>query len=299
MKKEKILVVDDLPDVRATISGLLSDAGYDVRSTSNRSDALRLLRMDQFGAAILDIRLDETDEDNREGLLLMHEIKKDYPRIAIVILTGYADVKVVREALQPDQEGNIAAFGFLEKTELDQLNDYVARAMAHTMVNSSSSTRNLIEQGENERVEFKSSICWDYKTRSADKSIKSAIAKAIVGFLNSKGGTLFIGVADNGTVTGIEKDLEILPKKNQDGFQLELTNIISLHIGVEYLSNIHSRFEIINNRTVCIVSIEKSPTPVFLKNDDNKLWVRASNSTRYLGVKAAMNYIETNWKKTL
>lgn len=296
MKKEKILVVDDLPDVRATVSGLLLDAGYEVKSACSMSDALHLLKTDRFNVAIVDIRLDDTDEDNKDGLLLMHEIKKYHPKTATIILTGYADVKMVREALQPDHNGDSPAFGFLEKTELDELSEYVNRAIAHTANNGNLSIKDMIAQGENEHIEFKSSICWDYKTRTTDKGIKPVIAKTIVGFLNSQGGILLIGVSDNGTVTGIEKDIETLSKKNQDGFQLELTNIVSLNIGVEHLAQIHPHFETLNNKLVCVVYIEKSPGPVFLKNDDNKLWIRAGNSIRYLGVRAAMNYVKTNWK---
>ena len=176
------------------------------------------------------------------------------------------------------------------------MRDYVNRAIDHTTNNGGLSIKDVISQGENEHVEFKSSICWNYNAKSADKSIKQVIAKTIVGFLNSKGGMLLIGIADNGTITGIEKDIETFSKKNQDNFQLELINIISFYIGVEHLSQIHPRFETINNRLICIVPIDKSPIPVFLKGDDNKLWVRAGNSTRYLGVKAAMSYIKSNWK---
>jgi CheY-like chemotaxis protein len=297
VKKEKILVVDDLPDVRATVSGLLLDAGFDVQAASTINDALRLLEIVQFNIAILDIRLDETDEDNKDGLILMHEIKRCYPKIEIIILTGYADVKMVREALQPNHTGDSPAFGFLVKSEFDQLVEYVNRAITYREASDYPDITQIISQGENDRVEFRSSICQDHKTPSRNKSIKLAIAITIVGFLNSKGGTLLIGVADNGMVIGIERDIELLTPKSRDGFQLELTNIISFHIGVEYLSKIHPHFETINNRTVCMVSIEKSSAPIFLKSDDNKFWVRSSNSTRYLSVKAAMNYIEMNWMK--
>ena len=123
-----ILVVDDLPDPRATIHGLLEDAGYVVHSVSNKEEALRVLDSEHFQVAVLDVRLDEWDEDNRDGLYLMHEINNIDPMVAIIILTGYADVKMVQEALQPDREGNRSAFGFLNKSEIDQLTDYVQRA---------------------------------------------------------------------------------------------------------------------------------------------------------------------------
>ncbi|MBN1933458.1 MAG: response regulator, partial [Anaerolineae bacterium] len=117
MYKMRVLVVDDLPDVRTTLSGLLSDEGYDVRSASSRAEALRIMKdVERFHVAVLDVRLDESDEENRDGLSLMHDIKAQYPAVAVIILTGYADVKMVREALQPNQEGVSPAFGFLEKS---------------------------------------------------------------------------------------------------------------------------------------------------------------------------------------
>lgn len=123
-----ILVVDDLPDPRSTVQGILEDAGYVVRSAANKEEALRTITAERIHVAILDVRLDEWDEKNKDGLDLMHEINSIDPAIAIIILTGYADVKMVQEALQPDSEGNRPAFGFLNKSEMDQLVDYVQRA---------------------------------------------------------------------------------------------------------------------------------------------------------------------------
>ena len=125
----RILVVDDLPDPRSTVQGILEDAGYVVISVSNKEDALRAVDSDRFHIAILDVRLDEWDEDNRDGLDLMFTINEIDPTIAIIILTGYADVEMVQDALQPDHNGNRPAFGFLNKSEMGQLVDYVQRAL--------------------------------------------------------------------------------------------------------------------------------------------------------------------------
>ncbi len=59
-----ILIVDDLPDWRATLSGILFDEGYQVRRTGSREEALQMLETERFHLAVLDVRLDETDEDN-------------------------------------------------------------------------------------------------------------------------------------------------------------------------------------------------------------------------------------------
>jgi len=292
VNKSRILVVDDLPDVRNTLSGLLSDEGYQVRLASSRAEALQVLDNEHFHVAVLDVRLDESDVDNQEGLLLMHEIRKRDPKIAILILTGYANVEMVREALQPDRDGHSPAFGFLQKTEIDQLPGYVRRALERKPT-----VGDLIAQGENDYVEFKSSIRWSFEANAVNRSLQEPIAIAIAGMLNAKGGTLLIGVADDGTILGIEKDLQSLHKSTFDGFQLALTDIVRTYLGTECMAYIHTRFEQTEDKTICIVSIDKSPTPVFFPmGGSHKFWVRMGNSTRSLDVKAAMSYIQTNWK---
>ena len=69
------------------------------------------------------------------------------------------------------------------------------------------STTELIEKGENEQVEFKSSMRWNTKSEKNDHLIEQAIIRTIAGFLNTKGGTLLVGVADNGEILGIGSQL--------------------------------------------------------------------------------------------
>ena len=297
MNKGLILVVDDLPDVRVTLVGLLTDEGYDVRSASSRVEALQKVDAERFDVAVLDVRLDETDEDNQDGLLLMHEIREKDPSVAIIILTGYADVKMVRKALQPDREGVAPAFGFLEKSEVDQLVGYVERAFEYAVLNTTLDARDLIAQGENARVEFKSSIRWDFERKKVNRVLQEVIAKTIAGMMNREGGCLLIGVADDGTVLGIKDDLKTLHKnRNTDGFQRVLTDIVRTYLGVEYMGYIGTDFESLDGKTVCVVSVEKSSEPVFLsKGDAHEFWVRMGNSTRKLDVKAATRYIQEKW----
>ena len=298
MYEGRVLIVEDLPDVRATLSGLLSDEGYDVRSASSRVEALQILEAERFHVAVLDVRLDEADEDNQDGLLLMHDIREKDPTVAIIILTGYANVKMVREALQPGPEGVSPAFGFLEKSEVDQLLEYVNCAFERAVLNATTAVGDLIAQGENDHVEFKSSMRWDFETNGVNKRLREVIARTIAGMLNSEGGILLIGVADDGTVLGIEKDLQTLHKKNADGFQLILTDIVKNYLGIEYMPYVRTRFEFIDGKRICVVSIEKSPMPVFLATGDvHTFWVRMGNSTRILDIKAATRYIQTHWRK--
>jgi CheY-like chemotaxis protein len=87
------------------------------------------LETEHFHVALLDVRLDESDEDNQEGLDLMREIKKRDPATAVIILTGYATVRMVQDALQPSGNGVAQAFAFLEKDrEMNRVGEYVKRA---------------------------------------------------------------------------------------------------------------------------------------------------------------------------
>ena len=64
----------------------------------------------------------------------------------------------------------------------------------------------LIRKGENKHIEFKETFSKNIRTGQKDKDIEKSSLKNIVGFLNADGGTLIIGVSDDGTVTGVEDD---------------------------------------------------------------------------------------------
>jgi CheY-like chemotaxis protein len=275
----------------------LFDEGYDVCSASSREEALQMLEVQPCDVAVVDVRLDEADEDNRDGLLLMREINERFPSTAVIILTGYADVKMVRDALQPNQEGVPPAFSFLEKTEIGQLTEWVGRALEQSADDHRAWISSLIANGESSRVEFKSSLRWDFRKDELNKGLQQVIAKTIAGMLNSEGGYLLIGVDDDGEIVGIENDLGTLRKPDTDGFRLLLTDLVKNYLGLEYAHYISPTFEELDGKTVCLITVEESPEPVFLmRRNTHELWVRTGNSTRQLDVKAAMQYISEKWE---
>ncbi|MEK6862171.1 MAG: ATP-binding protein, partial [Nanoarchaeota archaeon] len=64
----------------------------------------------------------------------------------------------------------------------------------------------LIEEGESNKLEFKSTLRTNLHTNQADKQVEHSILKTLAAYLNSDGGTLLIGVSDIGEICGIEKD---------------------------------------------------------------------------------------------
>ncbi len=121
-KKHRILVVDDLDDWRKTLSGLLHEEGYKVDVAGSFGKAVTLLRSKKFDLAVLDIRLDETDENNTQGLDLASEIKRHWPSVKTIIITGYDNPEIVKRAMEPQGPGKKRlADDFIAKTETDNL----------------------------------------------------------------------------------------------------------------------------------------------------------------------------------
>jgi CheY-like chemotaxis protein len=119
--RHKILVVDDLPDWRTTLSGLLVDEGYEVQVAGSLNEALDFLGRVSFDLALLDVRLDESDEDNREGLELANKIRQQWPHVLIVIITGYETQDTISQAMKPDSKGRKLADDYVPKNESEKI----------------------------------------------------------------------------------------------------------------------------------------------------------------------------------
>ena len=115
-----ILVVDDAPDWRAILAGLIHDVhpGIEVVTAASLDEAKALLVQHDFDLAIIDIRLDESDEDNTEGLDLLEFICAHYPRTLSLVITSYASLDTVRRAMHPDQSGTRRAVDYIEKDKI-------------------------------------------------------------------------------------------------------------------------------------------------------------------------------------
>jgi hypothetical protein len=154
-----------------------------------------------------------------------------------------------------------------------------------------------LKVGESSSVEYKSSIRWDMDQNKINKELEKVIIKTIDGFLNFEGGILLIGVDDNGGVIGIDKDISTLKKKNIDGFQQLLINLISEYLGAEYSQYINIAFEKVVDKFVCIINIDKAPQSVFVRGKDTKsFYIRSGNTTKLLNSEEAHNYIQLHWQ---
>lgn len=155
----------------------------------------------------------------------------------------------------------------------------------------------LIDIGENEKIEFKSTLVWDIKEGKVTPKIEKNIAKSIAGFMNAEGGTLLVGVIDDGSIYGIEDDLSVVFKHNIDGFQLRANGIIKKYLGTKFGKYVHIDFEEVENKTVCIITVDKGFKPVYLKDKGvYTLYVRMSSSTEPLKPPEDSEYIQEHFK---
>jgi len=155
----------------------------------------------------------------------------------------------------------------------------------------------LIRKGENNFVEFKSSIRWDYRQSTINKELEYVIAKTISAFMNTEGGKLIIGLDDDGNILGLEKDYETLGgKNNKDGFLLKLDEIINSYLGKEYHEFVQASVENISGKEICIVDISASNTPVYLKrNGGEEFYIRAFASSQPMNIREANDYMNNHW----
>jgi len=151
----------------------------------------------------------------------------------------------------------------------------------------------LINQGENQFVELKSSIRYDFRQKTTNLDLEIVIAKTIVGFMNAKGGKLIIGVNDDGEILGIEKDYKTLKQQNTDGFEQKIYEIISKYIGKEYCFYCTVYFHHLDKKAICVIAIDEVTEPVYLlKGKDTLFYIRTGNSTKPLTIKEAFHYIK-------
>ncbi len=107
----RILVIDDEPDVRNTLCGLLSDAGYIVQSAANEAEALTALTREPFDFALIDVRLHGDDEGDESGLSLAIAFRALNPQIHVIPLTRYIRAGQIVRAVR-----YYGVVDFIEKT---------------------------------------------------------------------------------------------------------------------------------------------------------------------------------------
>jgi hypothetical protein len=153
--------------------------------------------------------------------------------------------------------------------------------------------RQMINRGESVDQEFKGSLRTNLKTGEVDKRMEQAVLKTITAFLNSDGGTLFIGVNDDGSARGID----VQHFDNQDKFLLHFTNLVNETIGKRFIPFVEMRLVDLEGATIMAVRCSRCNVPAFLKMDKEEMfYVRAGASSSELRGREMIDYINQRFR---
>ncbi len=153
----------------------------------------------------------------------------------------------------------------------------------------------LIKAGESERLEFKATVRWNLREDRAGKEIEIAWLKGVVGFLNTEGGVLLIGVEDDGKVVGLERDNFV----NDDKCLRHIDSLISTHIGLEFSRFIHFAIVEIDAMKIVEIRCQISEIPAFLKKGEvEDFFIRTGPASRKLKPSQIIKYLASRKVKT-
>ena len=146
----------------------------------------------------------------------------------------------------------------------------------------------LIAKGEGRTVEFKSTMRMNLHTRKPGKEIEIAWLKAVAAFMNTDGGTLLLGVSDDGTIGGLEAD----DFANDDKCRLHLKNLVNQHIGAEFSKYLRFNLVGVDGKQIGVVSCRPCADPVYLKEGKSEaFYIRSGPSSDALPVSKIVSYI--------
>src|SRR5689334_9605148 len=101
-----ILIVDDEPDIRELVAGILQDEGHDTRTARDSDEALAAVIARRPNLVFLDVWLKGSRLD---GLQLLDSLKQEHPELPIVLISGHGNKETAVTAIER------GAYDFIEK----------------------------------------------------------------------------------------------------------------------------------------------------------------------------------------
>jgi len=116
---KKALIVDDIPEYVDTMEAYLEDM-FDVLTAQSLAQAKSVLKDNPIDLAIIDIRLNEEDPENKEGIYLLKWLRERMPEAGVIVMSAYKEFDYAVEAL------NAGADYFMRKPiDPDELNSVI------------------------------------------------------------------------------------------------------------------------------------------------------------------------------
>jgi DNA-binding NtrC family response regulator len=119
-KKAEILIVDDEEEIRNSLSRHFEFEGYNTETAANGEEALKALEKKRFEVVITDIMMPAMN-----GVELLKQIRKDYPMIHTIVITGYITMENLLAALRYGADTCI----FKPLEDMTEIDEAVKRAV--------------------------------------------------------------------------------------------------------------------------------------------------------------------------
>jgi putative two-component system response regulator len=302
-----LLVVGDNEMNRDILSRRLSRHGHTVVAAENGQKALELIEQQSFDVILLDIMM-----PGISGIEVLKIIRQSYSpsELPVVMATAKGDSEDVVTALKLGANDYVIKpldFPIVlarvqtqletacrHKTLKERTSELEARVGNRFDRIDSEQLRSLIDIGENDRFELKSTFRWNLKANKPGREIENACLKTIVAFLNTEGGILLVGVEDDGNVLGLEPDR--FP--NADKYLLHVNNLIRERIGMEMAQFIKFGIKQLDEKEILCVHCSPSPEAAFLKKDrEEDFYIRVGPGSRKLTSRETLTYINNRQAK--
>jgi hypothetical protein len=167
------------------------------------------------------------------------------------------------------------------------------KIFGNSEINEGEGIINLINEGESEAMEFKSTMRTNLHTKQVDKRMEHAVLKTVAAYLNSSGGTLLIGVKDDGEIVGMDKD----DFENSDKANLHFNALVKDHLGGEYLPFVKTKIIEVNGRKVLKIECNKSNKEIYLKHGgEESFYIRSGPSSIKLNGRALVDYVNFKFR---
>ena len=159
------------------------------------------------------------------------------------------------------------------------------------------SIEELLAGTEDDTVEFKSTARWDLREQKRNRAMEDEVVKTVAAFLNTSGGTLLIGVADDGTLIGLEYDYSNVRPKNGDGFVNWLSGLLTNSMGTAAAMRVRARILRYEGTDLCRVDVPASSRPIWTKTSkaSRVFFVRLNNTTRVMPENELSSYLADHW----
>jgi len=139
-------------------------------------------------------------------------------------------------------------------------------------------TEKVVKKGEGITIEFKA---------STSKLLKKKIIETMCAFMNTRGGTILVGVKDDATVIGLKKT-----EKELDNYKMSLSQMLRDRVGAVFTSYIHYNIEKYNNKKLLRINCIPSKQPAIFENGKDHIFFMRSgpSNIKAPNIKELLNY---------